>query len=63
MRGIVMVLMFIRTQPVIAQNWQEWTQQNKTQLTYLRQQIAGLMVYLDYTQKGYRIAHTGLTTI
>lgn len=63
MKGIVMFLMFITTQPVIAQNWQEWTQQNKTQLTYLRQQIAGLMVYLDYTQKGYQIAQTGLTTI
>ena len=63
MKGIVIVLLVLTGHPVVAQNWQEWTQQKKTQRKYLVQQIAGLKVYLDYAAKGYTIAQAGLTTI
>lgn len=45
------------------QTWSEWFKQNKTQKKYLLQQIAALQVYIDYAQKGYKIAREGLTTI
>ena len=63
MKAIVMVLLVLTGQTVIAQNWQEWTQQKKTQIKYLTQQIGGLKVYLGYAKKGYNIAQTGLKTI
>jgi hypothetical protein len=46
-----------------AQNWQEWTQQKKTQINYLLQQIAVNKVYLEFAQKGYAIASKGLHSI
>jgi hypothetical protein len=46
-----------------AQTWAEWFQQKKTQIKYLAEQIAANKVYLEYLQKGYRIAKKGLTTI
>lgn len=46
-----------------AQNWEEWTQQKKTQKKYLLQQIAALQVYIGYAKKGYNVANKGLTTI
>ena len=46
-----------------AQTLQEWTQQKKTQIKYLLQQIAANKVYIEYLQKGYSIANRGLTTI
>ena len=48
---------------VKAQNWEEWTQQKKTQKKYLMQQIAALQVYIGYAKKGYDVANKGLTTI
>lgn len=48
---------------VKAQNWEEWTQQKKTQKKYLMQQIAALQVYIGYVKKGYDVANKGLTTI
>lgn len=47
----------------LAQTWDEWTQQKKTQIKYLLQQIAANKVYIGYLQKGYSIANKGLTTI
>jgi hypothetical protein len=41
----------------------EWTQQKKTQIKYLQQQIIGLQLYIGYLQKGYKIARNGLTAI
>lgn len=41
----------------------EWTQQKKTQIKYLLEQIAGFQTYLGYAKKGYEIAHKGLTTV
>lgn len=46
-----------------AQNWEEWTQQKKTQKKYLMQQIAALQVYIGYVKKGYDVTNNGLTTI
>ena len=63
MKGTLMLLLVLIGNRVIAQNWQEWMQQKKTQRKYLLQQIAGLKLYLDYAEKGYKIAQTGLTTI
>ncbi len=37
--------------------------QNKTQKEYLIEQIAQLKIYLELTEKGYKIAKEGLTTI
>ncbi|RYE39550.1 MAG: hypothetical protein EOP48_25645 [Sphingobacteriales bacterium] len=60
---VVGVAMLMMLQCANAQNWQEWTQQRKTQRKYLLQQIAALQVYLGYAKKGYDIANKGLTTI
>lgn len=46
-----------------AQNFKEWFRQNATQKDYLTQQIAQLKIYLELTEKGYKIAQEGLTTI
>ena len=46
-----------------AQTLTEWTQQKKTEIKYLEQQIAGLQMYIGYIQKGYKIAKKGLTAI
>src|SRR6218665_145225 len=46
-----------------AQNFKEWFQQNATQKDYLTEQIAQLKIYLELTEKGYKIAKEGLTTI
>ncbi len=42
---------------------QEWLDQKNTQLKYLAQQIAANKVYIEYVQKGYKIAKEGLATI
>lgn len=46
-----------------AQRFAEWFRQNKTQKEYLIEQIAHLKLYLELTEKGYKIAKEGLTTI
>ena len=46
-----------------AQTLAEWTQQKKTQIQYLLDQIAANKVSIDYLEKGYEIARTGLNTI
>lgn len=46
-----------------AQNFREWFRQNATQKEYLIEQIAQLKIYLELTEKGYKIAKEGLTTI
>lgn len=47
----------------IGQTFAEWTQQKKTQIKYLEQQIVGLQLYIGFVQKGYKIERTGLTAI
>ena len=46
-----------------SQTLAEWTQQKKTQIQYLLDQIAANKVFIDYVEKGYAIAKSGLTTI
>ena len=48
---------------VDAQTLEEWTQQKKTQIKYLLQQIAANQAYIHSLQKGYNIAKTGLQSI
>lgn len=57
--GSFLILCFVMQAQTVA----EWTRQRKTQLKYLRQQIASLQVYIGYAQKGYAIAKDGLTFI
>lgn len=49
--------------PVHAQTWSEWFRQKKTQKKYLLQQIAALKVYIDYAEKGYKIACDGIHAV
>jgi hypothetical protein len=46
-----------------AQTLEEWTQQKKTGVKYLVQQIAALKVYTQYLNKGIDIVQSGLSTI
>ncbi|OKS85687.1 hypothetical protein [Mucilaginibacter polytrichastri] len=64
MKKILIVLLLIAASSSLqAQTFAEWFQQNSTQKKYLLQQIAALQVYIEYAQKGYKIAKEGLTTI
>ncbi len=65
MKKICLLLFILTTvsETINAQTSAEWFQQKKTQKKYLIQQIAALQVYLEYGQKGYKIAKEGLTTI
>jgi len=45
------------------QTFAEWTQQKKTQIKYLEQQIVGLDMYMGYLQKGYNTAREVLSAI
>lgn len=55
MKKILLILLFV---PVFAD-----AQQPQKQLARLLENIAANKVYIDYLEKGYRIAHSGLTTI
>lgn len=50
-------------QSLMAQTWDEWFRQKKTQQRYLIQQVAALKVYLEYLKEGYDIAKKGLTIV
>jgi hypothetical protein len=64
MKRIILALSLIITGICsFAQTSEEWTQQKKTQIKYLLQQIAANEVYVQYLEKGYKIAHNGLQTI
>lgn len=63
-KTLLMLLLFLSAAgSVQAQTFSEWFRQKKTQKKYLLQQIAALQVYIEYAQKGYKIAKEGLTTI
>jgi len=57
----LLMLMFSNLCP--AQIFKEWFRQNATQKEYLIEQIGQLKIYLELTEKGYKIAKEGLTTI
>lgn len=62
-RKIIMFLMLLSAIRVNAQTFDEWFNQKKTQIKYLLQQITANQVYIEYLQKGYRVAQSGLQTI
>ena len=65
MRKVVLILLVLMAcfKSLSAQNFDEWFHQKKTQIKYLLQQIAANEMYIQYLQKGYKIAESGLTTI
>jgi hypothetical protein len=64
MRKTVTILVLMLTaHSCFAQKFKEWFRQKKTQKEYLIEQIAHLKLYLELTEKGYKIAKEGLTTI
>jgi hypothetical protein len=64
MRRMVLVFgVLCATVSVQAQTWAEWFDQKKTQIEYLVDQIGALEVYAGSLEKGYEIAHSGLTAI
>ena len=63
MKKLVLVIILFFNSFVYGQTLAEWTQQKKTQIKYLVQQIAALQVYATYVGKGYDIAKKGLDAI
>lgn len=63
MKIYLIALMILAALPSQAQLFREWFRQNATQKRYLIEQIAQLKVYLELTEKGYKIVREGLTTI
>jgi hypothetical protein len=63
MKRIIMILLIFYNCDVHAQTLKEWTQQKKTQLKYLINQIAALQVYASYLEKGYDVTKNGLDAI
>lgn len=64
MKRITLILLFsLSFHKSNAQTFAEWTQQKKTQIKYLQQQIVGLQIYATYLQKGYKIVGEGLSLI
>jgi len=63
MKIYILILSLVFSILANAQTLAEWTQQKKTQIQYLQDQIAANKVSIDYLEKGYEIARTGLNTI
>jgi hypothetical protein len=63
MKKLILILLMCFNSFVYAQTLAEWTQQKKTQIKYLVQQIAALQVYATYVEQGYSIARSGLNMI
>ena len=63
MKIYILILSLVFSILVNAQTLAEWTEQKKTQIQYLLDQIAANKVSIDYLEKGYEIARTGLNTI
>jgi hypothetical protein len=62
-KSIILMLLLLTGGFSHSQNFREWFRQNATQKKYLIEQIAHLKLYLELTEKGYKIAKEGLTTI
>lgn len=60
---LIIVLSILSSGQLLAQTWDEWFHQAKTQKKYLLQQIAALEMYAGYASKGYSIAKDGLGII
>jgi hypothetical protein len=59
----LLLLLLLFSNALMAQNWEEWTQQKKTKIKRLLEQIAASKVYIEYAHKGYKIVTDGLHTI
>jgi hypothetical protein len=62
-KSIIFMLLLLTSSLCQGQNFREWFRQNATQKNYLIEQIAHFKLYLELTEKGYKIAKEGLTTI
>ena len=60
---LTLIMLLLLSNCCAAQRVKEWVRQKKTQKQYLLEQIAQLKVYLELTEKGYKIAQQGLSTI
>lgn len=60
---LLFILLVFASSACHAQTWEEWTQQKKTKIKRLVEQIAAFKVYISYAKQGYTIANKGLTTI
>ncbi|MEO9020978.1 MAG: hypothetical protein ABI237_14795 [Ginsengibacter sp.] len=60
---IVFISLLLAVPSLRAQTFDEWFRQKKTQIKYLLQQIVANEVYVEFLQKGYTIAESGLKTI
>ena len=63
MKIYILILSLVFSILANAQTLAEWTQQKETQIKYLLDQIAANNVSIDYLEKGYELAKTGLNTI
>ena len=63
MKIYILILSLVFSILANAQTLAEWTQQKQTQIQYLLDQIAANKVSIDYLEKGYEFAKTGLNTI
>ena len=63
MKIYILILSLVFSILTNAQTLAEWTQQKKTQIQYLLDQIAANKVSIDYLEKGYEVVRTGLNTI
>ena len=62
-RMLCLLVLMAGFKSLSAQTFDEWFRQKKTQIKYLLEQIAANKVYIDYLQKGYKIAESGLKAI
>jgi hypothetical protein len=60
---VVLWICVVSTNFLNAQTFNEWFKQKETQIKYLLEQIAALRAYGEVINKGYDIAHNGLTAI
>lgn len=60
---VLLFLLIFNNQIVIAQTFNEWFKQKKTQKKYLIEQVAAMQIYLDYARKGYGIVKDGTALI
>ncbi len=63
MKKLILILLMFFNSFGYSQTLAEWTQQKKTQINYLIQQIAALQVFTTYVEQGYKIASSGLNMI
>ena len=56
-------MLLINASLVNAQTFDEWFKQKETQINYLVEQIGAIKAYDEVINKGYDIAHNGLTNV